>query len=138
MSNEPTVNQLLNPSENSNVIQPLDSFLNTSILLSSLTKLSPQQQLIQKQNRSIQVDITTTEISNSIFSINLDELLSRFEAQDKLFRCHFCGILFMERGMYFLHIALHGNNPWQCSICQKIMQDKNEFTLHFVNQKHAN
>ena len=30
------------------------------------------------QNRAVQVDITTAEISNSIFSISLEELLSRF------------------------------------------------------------
>ena len=99
--------------------------LKPGILLSS-PKLQ-QHQEIAKNNRSIQVGVTTTEISNSEFSISLEELLCRFEAQDKLFRCNFCDIIFIERGMYFLHKALHNaNNPWQCSICHKIMQDKNE------------
>lgn len=129
---------LNNTEKNCSTVEPLkssSSFLNAAFLLT--TPKTQQQQEIAKQNRSIQVDVTTTEISNSIYSISLEELLCRFEAQDKLFRCNFCDIIFIERGMYFLHIALHNStNPWQCSICHKIMQDKNEFTLHFVNQKH--
>ena len=132
----------LNKNESScNLVTPLNnsnSFLSTTLLIASpkFHQIQEQQE-IATQNRSIQVDVTTTEISNSVLSITLDEILSRFEAQDKLFRCNYCDIIFVERGMYFLHIALHGNNPWQCSICHKIMQDKNEFTLHFVNQKHS-
>jgi hypothetical protein len=124
-----TENHLI--SLNNNDVDPLK----TGMLLTS-PKLQ-QQEIAKNNNRSIQVGVTTTEISNSEFTISLEDLLCRLEAEDKLFRCNFCDILFIERGMYFLHKALHNsNNPWQCSICHKIMQDKYEFTLHFVNQKH--
>ncbi len=68
---------------------------------------------------------------------SLDDVLSYYQSQGKLFKCQHCNILFFERGMYFLHASLHGpSNPWECSICHKICSDKNEFTLHFVNQQH--
>lgn len=68
---------------------------------------------------------------------SLDDVLSYYVGQGRLFRCQHCSILFFERGMYFLHASLHGlNSPWECSICHKVCSDKNEFTLHFVNQQH--
>ncbi len=67
----------------------------------------------------------------------LDDVLSYYMNQGKLFKCQHCNILFFERGMYFLHASLHGtSSPWECSICHKVCSDKNEFTLHFVNQQH--
>ena len=68
---------------------------------------------------------------------SLDDVLSYYVSQGRLFRCQHCSIVFFERGMYFLHASLHGpSTPWQCSICHKLCSDKNEFTLHFVNQQH--
>ena len=68
----------------------------------------------------------------------LDEILSYYINQGKLFKCQHCNILFYERGMYFLHASLHGqSSPWECSICHKVCMDKNEFTIHFVNQQHT-
>ena len=67
----------------------------------------------------------------------LDDVLSYYMSQGRLFKCQHCHILFFERGMYFLHASLHGaSSPWECSICHKVCLDKNEFTLHFVNQQH--
>ncbi|ESN91703.1 hypothetical protein HELRODRAFT_70542, partial [Helobdella robusta] len=66
-----------------------------------------------------------------------NDVLSYYVGQGRLFKCQHCNILFFERGMYFLHSSLHSSpNPWQCSICHKVCSDKNEFTLHFVNQQH--
>ena len=68
----------------------------------------------------------------------LDDILSYYINQGKLFKCQHCNILFYERGMYFLHASLHGqSSPWECSICHKVCLDKNEFTIHFVNQQHT-
>ena len=68
----------------------------------------------------------------------LDDVLSYYIGQGKLFKCQYCNILFFERGMFFLHASLHGQtSPWECSICHKICSDKNEFTIHFVNQQHT-
>jgi len=70
---------------------------------------------------------------------SLDDVLSYYVSQGRLFKCAHCNILFFERGMYFLHASLHGlSSPWECSICHKVCADKNEFTLHFVNQQHNN
>jgi hypothetical protein len=70
---------------------------------------------------------------------SLDDVLSYYISQGRLFKCQHCNILFFERGMYFLHASLHGlTSPWECSICHKLCSDKNEFTLHFVNQQHNN
>ena len=67
----------------------------------------------------------------------LDDVLAYYIAQGRLFKCQHCNIVFFERGMYFLHASLHGSSsPWECSICHKLCSDKNEFTLHFVNQQH--
>ncbi|CAH1772684.1 unnamed protein product [Owenia fusiformis] len=69
---------------------------------------------------------------------DLEEVISYYVTQGRLFRCVHCDILFYERGMYFLHLSLHGTtSPWECSICHKVCSDKNEFTLHFVNQQHT-
>jgi hypothetical protein len=67
---------------------------------------------------------------------SLEDVLSYYVGQGRLFRCQHCNILFFERGMYFLHASLHGLTPWECSICHRVCSDKNEFTLHFVNQQH--
>lgn len=70
--------------------------------------------------------------------LSLDDVLSYYISQGSLFRCQHCNILFFERGMYFLHSSLHGAlSPWQCSICHTECLDKNEFTLHSVNQQHS-
>lgn len=68
---------------------------------------------------------------------SLRDVLSYYEAQGKIYRCQHCGILFEERGLYFLHNSLHGaQNPLECSICHKVCTDKNDFHLHFINQQH--
>lgn len=67
---------------------------------------------------------------------SMDELLARFIVQGRLFKCRHCEIYFKERGLYSMHVVLHGDkNPWQCAICGRQMLDRNEFTLHFVNQQ---
>lgn len=53
-------------------------------------------------------------------------------------KCNYCDILFTDHALYFLHIALHGFSAWQCSICHKMLKDKYEFALHFINQQHVN
>ena len=68
---------------------------------------------------------------------SLEDVLAYYMGQGKLFKCQHCDVMFFERGMYFLHASLHGHSsPWECSICHKICSDKNEFTIHFVNQQH--
>ena len=69
---------------------------------------------------------------------DLDDVMAYYCSQGRLFKCQYCNIIFFERGMYFLHASLHGSSsPWECGICHKLCADKNEFTLHFVNQQHT-
>ncbi|KAI0978474.1 hypothetical protein GJ496_009432 [Pomphorhynchus laevis] len=70
-------------------------------------------------------------------SLSMDDLLARYVAQGRLFKCRHCDTYFKERGIYSMHAVLHGDEcPWQCSVCGRKMNDRNEFTLHFVNQQH--
>lgn len=69
---------------------------------------------------------------------NLQDTLAYYEARGKIYRCQHCRILFEERGLYFLHVALHGSpNPWECSICHTVFADRNDFHLHLINQQHC-
>ena len=69
---------------------------------------------------------------------HLEDVLAYHVQLGTVFRCPHCNIYFMERGMYFLHVSLHGaTSPWECAICHRMCADKNEFTLHFVNQEHG-
>ncbi|XP_041378220.1 zinc finger protein 629-like [Gigantopelta aegis] len=82
-------------------------------------------------------DACTQHTSHIVGMPSLQDALSFYEAQGKLYRCPHCKILFEERGMFFLHKSLHGEmSPWECSICHKICSDKNDFNLHFVNEQH--
>ena len=68
----------------------------------------------------------------------LDDVINYYVNQGAIFKCQHCNVVFFERGMFFLHASLHSSsNPWECSICNKVCTDRNEFTLHFVNQQHT-
>lgn len=65
------------------------------------------------------------------------QLLTKLISRGELFRCQHCEVIFFERGIYCLHRSLHDeHNPFQCAICGKRCTNKDNFTLHFVNQKH--
>ena len=67
----------------------------------------------------------------------LDDVINYYVNQGAIFKCQHCNVVFFERGMFFLHSSLHSAaNPWECSICNKVCGDRNEFTLHFINQQH--
>lgn len=68
---------------------------------------------------------------------NLDDMLAHYVSAGKLYHCQHCDIFFRERAIFVLHSSLHGNqSPWECSVCQKVCQDRNDFHMHLVNQKH--
>ena len=70
---------------------------------------------------------------------NLHDIINYYVQQGTIYKCEHCDIVFFERGMFFLHASLHNrDNPWECSVCNKVCVDRNEFTLHLVNQPHSN
>ncbi|RUS89333.1 hypothetical protein EGW08_002853, partial [Elysia chlorotica] len=121
-----------------------DSTSNLSEFFSSLQGLVQRSQEIPELNVNISKPKITKEVGTQHTTTNLpgelptlEDLLIYYESQGCLYRCQHCRISFEERGLYFLHKSLHGEmSPWQCSICQKICVDRNDFHLHFVNQQH--
>ncbi|XP_071791540.1 uncharacterized protein [Asterias amurensis] len=52
-------------------------------------------------------------------------------------RCTHCGITFEESLMYVVHMGCHGQlDPYQCSMCGMLCQDRMAFTLHIIGGKH--
>lgn len=53
---------------------------------------------------------------------------------DNLVMCRFCGIIFTDRTMYYLHMGLHNvNNPWQCNLCGKVCSGVHQFSSHVIH-----
>ncbi|GFO35213.1 Zinc finger protein squeeze-like isoform x3 [Plakobranchus ocellatus] len=121
-----------------------DSTSNLSEFFSTLQGLVQRSQEIPELHVNISKPKITKEVATQYNNTSLpgelptlEDLLIYYESQGCLYRCQHCRISFEERGLYFLHKSLHGEmSPWQCSICQKICADRNDFHLHFVNQQH--
>ncbi|XP_029651680.1 DNA-binding protein Ikaros [Octopus sinensis] len=125
-----------------------DSTSSLSEMLSMLQNLiQKSQELEPSSSGGFSVAITprkstkdvATQFATPIDGVPLlEDTLAYYMSQGKIYKCNHCGIIFQERGMYFLHNSLHGAyNPWECSICHKVCADKNDFNLHFVNQQHV-
>lgn len=121
-----------------------DSTTNLSEFFSILQGLIQRSQDIPELSVAISRPKTRQDASTQHNTSNLtgdvpslQEVLVYYESQGKIYRCPHCKILFEERGLYFLHKSLHGEqSPWECSICHKICVDRNDFHLHFVNEQH--
>ncbi|KAF0312202.1 Zinc finger and SCAN domain-containing protein 2 [Amphibalanus amphitrite] len=51
--------------------------------------------------------------------------------------CTFCGILFPDQTLYFMHKGCHAeNNPWKCNICSEVCHNVYEFNSHLLSQSH--
>ncbi|XP_060078332.1 zinc finger protein 271-like [Ylistrum balloti] len=125
-----------------------DSTSNVSEVLSMLQTLARRSEE-EGPGKFPQISITISHPKNNVDKAtqftqhnpsapNLQDTLAYYEAQGKIYRCQHCRILFEERGLYFLHVALHGSpNPWECSICHTVFADRNDFHLHLINQQHC-
>ncbi|KAK7093600.1 uncharacterized protein [Littorina saxatilis] len=121
-----------------------DSTTNLSEFFSTLQGMIQRSQDIPELNVTISRPKTRQDASTQHNAVSLsgdvpslNDVLVYYESQGKLYRCNHCKILFEERGMFFLHKSLHGEqSPWECSICHKVCADKNDFHLHFVNEQH--
>ena len=69
---------------------------------------------------------------------SITEVMAYLEANGQIFRCIHCRIMFEDRGLFILHNSLHGQeNPWRCTVCNKVCLNKNDFHLHLANQQHG-
>ncbi|XP_023223291.1 zinc finger protein Helios-like [Centruroides sculpturatus] len=51
--------------------------------------------------------------------------------------CPFCGIIFPDRTLYFLHRSLHtDSSPWKCNLCGQQCRDRYDFNAHIISQAH--
>ncbi|XP_046393998.1 zinc finger protein ztf-16 isoform X2 [Ischnura elegans] len=58
-------------------------------------------------------------------------------ATHRALRCLFCGIVFPDRTLYFLHKGCHSeNNPWKCNICGERCSDVYDFNSHLLSKTH--
>lgn len=56
---------------------------------------------------------------------------------DSSLSCPFCGIVYFDQTLYFLHKALHSDsNPWKCNVCGEQCQDKYDFNSHILSIAH--
>ncbi|XP_035206452.1 zinc finger protein Helios-like [Stegodyphus dumicola] len=51
--------------------------------------------------------------------------------------CPYCGIIFPDQTLYFLHRSLHSEaSPWKCNLCGKSCKDKYDFNSHVISKGH--
>ncbi|XP_014675713.1 PREDICTED: zinc finger protein Pegasus-like [Priapulus caudatus] len=56
---------------------------------------------------------------------------------DASMSCPFCGIVYFDQTLYFLHKALHSDsNPWKCNVCGLQCQNKYDFNSHVLSIAH--
>mgnify|MGYP001793342959 CR=1 FL=1 len=55
-------------------------------------------------------------------------------SREMLHLCQHCGIIFLDRAMYYLHSGLHNHNsPLQCNLCGKKCSSPLEFSAHIIH-----
>ena len=65
-------------------------------------------------------------------------LLDHLVAEQRLYRCEHCNILFPEISLYIFHRGCHGqSSPFQCHFCHTIFREKFEFMAHFMFCVHS-
>ncbi|CAG7734071.1 unnamed protein product [Allacma fusca] len=54
-----------------------------------------------------------------------------------LHQCVFCGIIFPDKTLYFLHKGCHSeSNPWKCNICGESCSNVYDFNSHLLSKSH--
>lgn len=75
--------------------------------------------------------------NNRITLVNFtpEELLNHLTSRPDIHRCEFCCIIFQDAAMYHIHRNMHDKNDLRCcNQCGKMLQDKYDFTAHFLNE----
>ncbi|XP_066252088.1 zinc finger protein ztf-16 isoform X1 [Euwallacea similis] len=134
----------------------------TSSSLSSLIKVSPlktllrddlKRKLISRSNSSSRGRSTASPNNNgdnsptdlntitngTITSTGLEQPSDSplFRMMGKRLYCSFCGIVFPDTTLYFLHKGCHSeSNPWKCNICGEQCCNVYEFNSHLLSKSH--
>lgn len=59
------------------------------------------------------------------------------KSPDASMSCSYCGIVYFDQTLYFLHKALHSDsNPWKCNVCGLQCQNKYDFNSHILSIAH--
>ncbi|CAL8115108.1 unnamed protein product [Orchesella dallaii] len=54
-----------------------------------------------------------------------------------LHQCVYCGIIFPDKTLYFLHKGCHSeSNPWRCNICGESCSNVYDFNSHLLSKSH--
>lgn len=64
-------------------------------------------------------------------------VLSREATEPAPTECTFCGIIFPDRTLYYLHRGMHSDsNPWKCNMCGEVCDSKHDFYAHVISREH--
>ncbi|CAG0892094.1 unnamed protein product [Darwinula stevensoni] len=93
----------------------------------SLIKVSPLKTLLREDPRPL---LHHARIPPSFQSSQLGYHKLRHQ-------CFYCGIIFPDQTLYFLHKGFHSeNNPWKCNICGEQSSNIYEFNSHLLSKAH--
>lgn len=71
----------------------------------------------------------------SLVNFTAEELLAHLMSRADIHRCEFCRLIFQDAAMYHIHRNMHDKNDLRCcNFCGKLLQDKYDFTAHFLNE----
>lgn len=76
------------------------------------------------------------KVNNRISLINFtaEELITHLMKRDDVHKCQFCCLIFQDAAMYHIHRNMHDKGDVRrCNMCGKLLQDKYDFTAHFLN-----
>lgn len=107
--------------------------------LSNLMKSSPLKTLLRedlKRRTGLGFNCTTPSRSSSPPD-NEWKLSALKKNLSSSLKCFFCGILFPDQTLYFLHKGCHcESNPWRCNICGEQLFNVYEFNSHLLSKTH--
>lgn len=111
------------------------SSLQVSNSLSNLMKSSPLKTLLREDLKR-RTGLTFSTAPSRSSSPPEGEWGSSLKKNFSL-KCLFCGILFPDQTLYFLHKGCHcESNPWRCNICGEQLFNVYEFNSHLLSKIH--
>ncbi|CAG5129361.1 unnamed protein product [Candidula unifasciata] len=70
----------------------------------------------------------------SLINFTAEELITHLMKRDDVHKCQFCCLIFQDAAMYHIHRNMHDKaDIRRCNMCGKLLQDKYDFTAHFLN-----
>lgn len=99
-------------------------------------EISQHQTPISHQHSSDIPHTSKVEIEDS-FTIDDKSMLALNRIEQNTLMCPYCGIVFPDQTLYFLHRSLHTEtSPWKCNLCGRHCKDKYDFNSHIISKGH--